>query len=125
MAFYIPRLSRKLPLWSCPTLIQAGAVPAVALRLPVNHGGILTCMRRANTRLLHCSALPKGLERDKNTQNVPVGGENLYRRVGGPGYPMLFEVKYDRPSWQPLWEDEHEVIPRDGYGWVVVGRRVM
>lgn len=29
---------------------------------------------------------------------------------------MLFDVKYDRPTWQPLWEDEHEVIPRDGYG---------
>ncbi|XP_022587148.2 uncharacterized protein LOC34620306 [Cyclospora cayetanensis] len=60
---------------------------------------------------------PKGLQRGmNNTTNVPVGGENLYRRVGGPGYPMLFDVKYDRPTWQPLWEDEHEVIPRDGYG---------
>lgn len=60
---------------------------------------------------------PKGLERDmKDTTNIPVGGENLYRRVGGPGYPMLFDVKYDRPTWQPLWEEEHEVIPRDGYG---------
>ena len=64
---------------------------------------------------------PKGLERDmKDTTNIPVGGENLYRRVGGPGYPMLFDVKYDRPTWQPLWEDEHEVIPRDGYGYVCV-----
>ncbi|CDJ62886.1 Chromosome II, complete genome, related [Eimeria necatrix] len=62
-------------------------------------------------------SFPKALERDlKDTMNIPVGGENLYRRVGGPGYPMLFDVKYDRPTWQPLWEDEHEVIPRDGYG---------
>lgn len=62
---------------------------------------------------------PKGLERGmKNTTDIPVGGENLYRRVGGPGYPMLFDVKYDRPTWQPLWEDEHDVIPRDGYGCV-------
>ncbi|KAL8448938.1 hypothetical protein Emag_003790 [Eimeria magna] len=60
---------------------------------------------------------PESLERGmKDSTNIPVGGENLYRRVGGPGYPMLFDVKYDRPTWQPLWEDEHEVIPRDGYG---------
>ena len=62
---------------------------------------------------------PEGLERGlKDTTNIPVGGENLYRRVGGPGYPMMFDVKYDKPTWQPLWEDEHEVIPRDGYGCV-------
>lgn len=57
----------------------------------------------------------------KDPTNIPVGGENLYRRVGGPGYPMMLDVKYDRPTWQPLWEDEHEVIPRDGYGCVFWG----
>ncbi|KAL8429175.1 hypothetical protein Efla_006311 [Eimeria flavescens] len=65
----------------------------------------------------HYETYPESLERGtKDPTNIPVGGENLYRRVGGPGYPMLFDVKYDRPSWQPLWEDEHEVIPRDGFG---------
>lgn len=29
---------------------------------------------------------------------------------------MLFVMQWDRPTWQPLWEDEHEFIPRDGYG---------
>ncbi|CDI82269.1 Chromosome II, complete genome, related [Eimeria acervulina] len=63
-------------------------------------------------------SFPKGLHRDLDSgcTDTPVGGENLYRRVGGPGYPMLFDVKYDKPTWQPLWEDEHEVIPRDGFG---------
>ncbi|CDJ31283.1 uncharacterized protein EMH_0065550 [Eimeria mitis] len=68
-------------------------------------------------RLFATESFPQGLERGtKDSTNIPVGGENLYRRVGGPGYPMLFDVKYDRPTWQPLWEDEHEVIPRDGFG---------
>ncbi|CDJ47269.1 Chromosome II, complete genome, related [Eimeria brunetti] len=78
--------------------------------------GIIACAA-ASRRMFATESFPKGLEKDLNdTTNIPVGGENLYRRVGGPGYPMLFDFKYDRPTWQPLWEDEHEEIPRDGFG---------
>ncbi|KYF45960.1 hypothetical protein TGARI_229920 [Toxoplasma gondii ARI] len=52
----------------------------------------------------------------KDTLNIPVGGEGLYARGSGAGSPMLFVMQWDRPTWQPVWEDEHQVIPRDGFG---------
>eukprot|EP00922_Rhytidocystis_sp_ex-Travisia-forbesii_P019099 GHVS01028335.1.p1 GENE.GHVS01028335.1~~GHVS01028335.1.p1 ORF type:complete len:257 (-),score=34.24 GHVS01028335.1:377-1147(-) len=56
----------------------------------------------------------EGMEEDD--MYYPAGGKGLYRRVGGPGYPMMFVINYDKPSWQPLWEDENEVMPRDAFG---------
>lgn len=29
---------------------------------------------------------------------------------------MMYIVTYDRPSWQPMWEEEYEVMPRDEFG---------
>ncbi|CBZ53275.1 conserved hypothetical protein [Neospora caninum Liverpool] len=52
----------------------------------------------------------------KDSLNIPVGGEGLYARGTGAGSPMLFVMQWDRPTWQPVWEDEHQVIPRDGFG---------
>lgn len=49
-------------------------------------------------------------------RNFGTGGEGLYRRLGGLGYPMMYIVTYDKPSWQPLWEEEYEVMPRDEFG---------
>lgn len=43
-------------------------------------------------------------------------GEHLNRHLGGYGYPMMFIVTYDKPSWQPFWEEECEVMPRDEFG---------
>ncbi|CAD2097465.1 hypothetical protein YYG_03901 [Plasmodium vinckei petteri] len=43
-------------------------------------------------------------------------GEHLNRQLGGYGYPMMFIVTYDRPSWQPFWENDCDVIPRDEFG---------
>ncbi|KAF8821330.1 hypothetical protein IE077_002147 [Cardiosporidium cionae] len=47
----------------------------------------------------------------------PTGGEEgIARSEGMIGSPTLFIIKHDRPGWQPLVEDEHEVIPRDEFG---------
>lgn len=43
-------------------------------------------------------------------------GEPINRKLGGYGYPMMFLVTYDKPSWQPFWEEESEVLPRDEFG---------
>eukprot|EP00922_Rhytidocystis_sp_ex-Travisia-forbesii_P031525 GHVS01046653.1.p1 GENE.GHVS01046653.1~~GHVS01046653.1.p1 ORF type:complete len:268 (+),score=40.13 GHVS01046653.1:27-806(+) len=74
----------------------------------------------AGTHHLHrpfASSAPnprEGMEEDD--PYYPAEGKGLYRRVGGPGYPMMFVINYDKPSWQPLWEDEQEVMPRDAFG---------
>ncbi|GAW80753.1 hypothetical protein, conserved [Plasmodium gonderi] len=52
----------------------------------------------------------------ENTDESFFEGEHLNRKLGGYGYPMMFIVTYDRPSWQPFWENEYEVIPRDEFG---------
>lgn len=53
---------------------------------------------------------------DDDEEYYPATGQGLYRRVGGPGYPMMYSFNYDKPTWQPLWEDENEVMPRDEFG---------
>ncbi|KAF8818065.1 hypothetical protein IE077_002199 [Cardiosporidium cionae] len=42
--------------------------------------------------------------------------EGINRSEGLIGSPTMFMIKHDRPGWQPLVEDEHEVIPRDEFG---------
>eukprot|EP00920_Eleutheroschizon_duboscqi_P029999 GHVT01072715.1.p1 GENE.GHVT01072715.1~~GHVT01072715.1.p1 ORF type:complete len:238 (-),score=31.45 GHVT01072715.1:163-876(-) len=44
------------------------------------------------------------------------GGDGLYRRSGGLGMPMMWITTMDRPTWQPLWEAENDVMPRDEFG---------
>ncbi|CAG9479296.1 conserved Plasmodium protein, unknown function [Plasmodium vivax] len=74
------------------------------------HTSLLTPPRRA---LTSCSAPRWG----KQTSDESFfEGEHLNRKLGGYGYPMMFIVTYDRPSWQPFWENEYEVIPRDEFG---------
>ncbi|CRG95293.1 conserved Plasmodium protein, unknown function [Plasmodium gallinaceum] len=51
-----------------------------------------------------------------NKDNDFYEGEHLNRKLGGYGYPMMFIVTYDKPSWQPFWENDCEVIPRDEFG---------
>lgn len=52
----------------------------------------------------------------KQTETDLFEGEHLSRKLGGYGYPMMFIVTYDKPSWQPFWEEECEVLPRDEFG---------
>ncbi|KAI4839015.1 cytochrome c oxidase subunit ApiCOX35 [Plasmodium brasilianum] len=53
---------------------------------------------------------------NKNNERDFFEGEPLNRTLGGYGYPMMFIVTYDKPSWQPFWENDCEVIPRDEFG---------
>ncbi|SBT35089.1 conserved Plasmodium protein, unknown function [Plasmodium ovale wallikeri] len=43
-------------------------------------------------------------EEENNSGNF-FEGEHLNRQLGGYGYPMMFIVTYDKPSWQPFWEN--------------------
>ncbi|VWU50802.1 conserved protein, unknown function [Hepatocystis sp. ex Piliocolobus tephrosceles] len=51
-----------------------------------------------------------------NYESTLFEGEHLNRQLGGYGYPMMFVVTYDNPSWQPFWDNEYDVIPRDEFG---------
>lgn len=59
-----------------------------------------------------CNMSRKRLNKEKDFFE----GEHLNRQLGGYGYPMMFIVTYDKPSWQPFWENDCEVIPRDEFG---------
>lgn len=68
---------------------------------------------RQFVRNIHTSTI---LHNSKSNQNDLFDGEALGRNLSGYGYPMMFIVTYDRPSWQPFWEEEYEVMPRDEFG---------
>ncbi|PHJ22950.1 hypothetical protein CSUI_003199 [Cystoisospora suis] len=64
----------------------------------------------------HDDCPPELTRGTKNSMDIPVGGEGQYSRGGNLGSPMLFVMRYDRPTWQPIWEEEYDVMPRDGFG---------
>ncbi|GAB66266.1 hypothetical protein PCYB_084270 [Plasmodium cynomolgi strain B] len=103
-----------IPSWtgSTSSSICAGhRAPFTGHHTPItDHRTLLAPHRRAITS---CSATRLG----KQTSDESFfEGEHLNRKLGGYGYPMMFIVTYDRPSWQPFWENEYEVIPRDEFG---------
>lgn len=76
--------------------------------IPYKNNIFMKCRRNMRTSQI--------LRNSKSKHNELFEGEALGRNLAGYGYPMMFIVTYDRPSWQPFWEEEYEVMPRDEFG---------